>query len=62
MSDSEKINELSDEINDLNTLIIFLLKNNYSNLSIRDQLDGNEKLSFDRILIKNWKKMGKKIN
>jgi hypothetical protein len=62
MNDSEKINELSDEINDLNTLIIFLLKNNYSNFSIRDQLDGNEKLSFDRILIKNWKKMGKKIN
>ena len=62
MTDSEKIKELSNEINDLNVLVMFLLKNNYSNYSIREALDNKEKLSFDRILIKNWKKMGKQLN
>jgi hypothetical protein len=58
MTDSEKIQELVNDLNDLNNLIIFLFKKCYENNSIREQMNEKEKLSFDKILIKNWKKMG----
>lgn len=49
-----EVENLQKEVNDLQNLVVFLLKN-FLGDNIRSQLEETEKKSFDRILVKKWR-------